>query len=127
MPSRPRSLSVATLGSCRNGAGSTWLAPGWATQTVPSRSATSIRPSGVNVSAVGSSRPRITRSLTNSGSGAHGAAVTVMVACAERLPAASKASTPTSWLAPQVSPVIVVLVVVVEPAGEPSRGRGRSR
>ena len=69
--------------------GETWLAPGWTTQIVPSRSAISMRPSGVNVIAVGSSIPMITRSLANCG--AVLGTVTVTAGDVVRLPAASRA------------------------------------
>src|SRR5215204_3794649 len=56
---------------------------------VPSRSAISIRPSGVNRRAVGSSSPRISLSLTSLG--AVLATVTDTAALVVRLPAASRA------------------------------------
>jgi hypothetical protein len=60
-------------------------------------------------------------SWTVGGDVSQGAVVTVSAVCAERLPAASYASTPMSWLAPQVRPPNVVEAALVEPAGEPAR------
>jgi hypothetical protein len=60
-------------------------------------------------------------SWTVGGELSQAAAVTVSAVWAERLPAASWASTETGRLAPHVSPPNVAVVEPVEPAGEPSR------
>ena len=89
--------------------GETCVAPGWTTHTVPSRSAISIRPSGVKVIAVGSSSPMITRSLTNCGAGVP-AIVTVTGDDVVRLPAASRAIAVSVWL-PAVAPLVFQAVL----------------
>ena len=108
-PSRPRSSAVCTLGTWISGVGRTWLEPGGTTQIVPSRSAISIRPSGVQAICVGSSRPMITRSLTNTGAPPPSLplppTVTLTGADAVRLPAASRATAVRVWV-PDVAVVV---------------------